>query len=200
MLGWYEMSYSIGFNIGPGAPILCSWINFSIGRWKIDKYNAIHVVIVILTIILFIVLHFELRDLSKELDNLKAKYSQNHLTTSDSKQQQQQLQHPSPGLMKWKDLFQIDIASLCITYGIIRYGCNIIIALISMYALSLFHWEVNSLSWMTISTSFIIYIGIAIMIKCKLFQGRRKNFFFYSTALIFSIFSFGNLLLPKSHL
>ena len=68
--------------------------------------------IVIVSILLFIILWFQLTDLSKELDRMKQKYSH------QQEQQQQQQQQPTHNLMKWKELLQIDIITLCVSYYI----------------------------------------------------------------------------------
>ena len=74
VLTWYEMCFAVGLNVGPGAPVIFSWVDLNIGEWRIDKYNALHVFIVLVAVLLFVLLWFQLGDLSKELDQLKIKY------------------------------------------------------------------------------------------------------------------------------
>ena len=98
--------------------------------------------------------------------------------------------------MRWRELWHPNIISLCITYGIIRYGTNITITLIAMYAVSTFKWSVNLLSWMTIAGGFSGFLMITILIRCNVFKGIRQNYFFYFSALNVTLFILAMLPLP----
>ncbi|XP_066922701.1 uncharacterized protein [Clytia hemisphaerica] len=209
VLGWNEICYSIGFNIGPGAPILFTLIDFQIGSWKIDKYNAVHIFITIISMFLYIAMWFCLSNTSKELEEIKAKFSHHiddprvestgkqHDLADTTKSEDVISTGTKSGLvMHWKQLVNVDIVTLCLSYGIMRYAINTMMSLIVMYALSQFHWNVASLSRLNIIASTLIYIIITVLIKYKVFQGLRKSYFCYATALTLTIFSFANLLLP----
>ena len=99
--------------------------------------------------------------------------------------------------MKWRDFLQPDILSLCVTYGLVRYTVNTLISIASMYAVSLFHWSVDSLSWMHIISGASAYFIIIIIIRLKIVRGIRRTYFAYLWASIFVVFAFVDLMLPK---
>ena len=74
VLGWYEIMYAIGINLGPGLPILFSFVNIHIGWWTINENNIIPVIIVLSVSIIFVFGWFYVIDLSKELDSIKAEF------------------------------------------------------------------------------------------------------------------------------
>ena len=208
-------------------PIFFSWVDLQLGAWKIDKYNAVNVLLSLLGCIVFMISFFFVADLSKELDQLKAKYSNtNHTkarklkakynntkarqTSKIQTKKPQQSNKDSPMsnnidddeqhqvLMKFKDLIQINILVLIISYGIIRYATIILVSMISMYAMSMFHWLIYFLSWIHLGSGTSAYAIITILIKLKIFKGTRKRmYFFYITASIFTLLALVSLLLPR---
>ena len=75
VLGWYEILYAVGVNVGPGLPVLLSFVNFKIGWWLIDENNVIQVITAVSVLIIFVVTWFHVIDLSKELDLIKADFT-----------------------------------------------------------------------------------------------------------------------------
>ena len=74
VLGWYEILYSVGINLGPSLPVLFSFVNIQIGWWRINENNIIPLIIATSVFIIFIVSWFHVIDLSKELDSIKAEF------------------------------------------------------------------------------------------------------------------------------
>ena len=74
----------MGINLGPGLPVLFSFVNIHIGWWKINEYNLIQVVTAISVFIIFIFGWFYVIDLSKELDSIKAEFL--HHEKNDNKE------------------------------------------------------------------------------------------------------------------
>ena len=122
---------------------------------------------------------------------MKQKYSH------QQEQQQQQQQQPTHNLMKWKELLQIDIITLCVSYSVIRYSCNASAALIAMNAATLLKWPVSWISWLTIAGSGSTFLLITLLIKCRVFKGLRRNYFFYLSAINITMFMLALLPLPK---
>ena len=69
VLSWYEIMYAIGINLGPGLPILFSFVNIHIGWWTINENNIIPVITVLSVSIIFVFGWFYVIDLSKEQIN-----------------------------------------------------------------------------------------------------------------------------------
>ena len=74
VLGWYEILFAIGINLGPGLPVLFSFVNIQIGWWTINENNIIPVITVLSVSIIFVFGWFYVIDLSKELDSIKAEF------------------------------------------------------------------------------------------------------------------------------
>ena len=74
VLGWYEILYAVGINLGPGLPILFSFINIHTGWWTINENNSIPVITTLSVFVIFIVGWFYVIALSKELDSIKAEF------------------------------------------------------------------------------------------------------------------------------
>ena len=74
VLGWYEILYAVGINLGPGLPILFSFVNIHLGWWTINENNIIQVITALSVFIVFIAGWFYVIDLSKELDSIKAEF------------------------------------------------------------------------------------------------------------------------------
>ena len=100
-------------------------------------------------------------------------------------------------LMGFRDLIQPDIISLCTSNGINRYAVNSLLAMISMYAMSLFQWRVSFLSWLHVVSGFAGYLIILIIMYAKFLNGMEPIYYSYLSATILSLFAFVNLLLPK---
>eukprot|EP00111_Clytia_hemisphaerica_P022755 TCONS_00066978-protein len=232
VLSWYELCFAIGMAMGPGAPVFFSWVYFKVGGWRVDKYNALHVFLVIVSVLLFIILWFQLTDLSKDLDRMREKYSQNEQTENTCHDDDSEDLHkrqiesdqcsninkrqksfatsqkswkidngstepPERKLMKWKELLQIDIVSLCTCYTILRYATNASASLIAMNAATLFHWPVSWISWLTITGSGSSFLYITMLIRCGVFNGLKQNYFFYLSSLNVSLILIAVLPLPR---
>ena len=266
IISWYEICYSIGLNLGPGIPVIFSWLNIKIGGWKIDKFNVVHILIALISLLIFIISWFRITDLSKELDKLTIEYGKESFKTvscqhdngviqelverklkesnkinkchenldsedvqrykldvenntdlkfcrtkkyhnneesilqksesCSTNMQNGQDKSSNSTLVKRQDLMRIDIFSLCLSYGIIRYTANTDFAMLSMYAMSLFDWRVNSLSWVQLITSFSSYLIIFSMVYAKLFRSLETSFYCYVTSCSLALSSFVLLLVP----
>ncbi|XP_066932542.1 uncharacterized protein [Clytia hemisphaerica] len=221
VLSWYELFFAIGMATGPGAPVIFSWVYLKIGGWIINKYNALHVFLVVLLALLFIILWFQLTDLSKDLDRMREKFNimskssheeqalkkrsgkinsgKDRLTNGEICKSNKHAFVPkgSRKLMEWRELLQIDIISLCTCYTIIRYCTNASVALITMDAATLFHWPVSWISWLTIAGACTHFLVITTLIKCRVFKGLRRNYFFYLSALNLTFVMLAIIPLPR---
>uniref|UniRef100_A0A7M5XBD5 Major facilitator superfamily (MFS) profile domain-containing protein n=2 Tax=Clytia hemisphaerica TaxID=252671 RepID=A0A7M5XBD5_9CNID len=211
ILSWYELFFAIGMAVGPGAPVIFSWVNLKIGHWWINKYNALHVFLTLLLVLLLILLWFQLTDLSKDLDCMKEKHLRQRSQLQCKKDEQRgslaSTEHhdnerynkkgQSRKLMKWKELLQIDIITLCGCYTILRYAANASAALIAMDATTLFHWPVSWISWLTIAGAGTNFLGITMLIKCGVFKGIKRNYFCFLSAINTTMFILALMLLPK---
>lgn len=171
------------------------WIDVKVGAWRINRYNAVHVFLAIVGLIIFAISCFQVVDLSKELDAIKAKYSETKGGKDNSKKLSTTKQKYD--LMRFKDYLQADIISLTATYGVIKYATNTLTSMISMYALSLFHWPINVLSWMYLTSGFAGYFLIIVLVYLKVFKGMNRIYYVYITACSITLFSLVDLLLPK---
>eukprot|EP00111_Clytia_hemisphaerica_P016634 TCONS_00049317-protein len=203
VFGWYEIWFSVGINVGPGMPVFFSWVNIKLGRWKIDKYNALNVVLSLIGFIIFILSYFFVADLSKELDHLKKEYENTNEMETPEKQEDVKELSPSKtedavdSKFSIMELVQVDIVSLVITYGVIRYATSSLLSMISMYAMSLFHWGITFLSWMHLCSGFAVYAFIIVLIKYDIFQGVQRMYYFYVSSSIFALVAFIVLMLPR---
>eukprot|EP00111_Clytia_hemisphaerica_P004741 TCONS_00013628-protein len=187
----------------------------------INKYNALHVFLVVLLALLFIILWFQLTDLSKDLDRMREKFNamsksshdeqalekrsgkinsgMDRLTTGEICKSNKHASVPkgSRKLMEWKEILQIDIISLCTCYIIIRYCTNAAPSLIVMNAATLFHWPVSWISWLTIAGAGIHFLVITMLIKFGVFKGLKSNYFFYLSALNLTLVILAIIPLPR---
>ncbi|XP_066932544.1 uncharacterized protein [Clytia hemisphaerica] len=221
VLSWYELFFAVGMATGPGAPVFFSWVNLKIGGWMINKYNALHVFLVVMLALLFIILWFQLTDLSKDLDRMREKFNtmsksshdeqalekrskkinsgKDRLTTGENGKSSKHASVPKEArkLMEWRELLQIDIISLCTCYIIIRYCTNASTSLIVMNAATLFHWPVSWISWLTIAGACTYFLVITILIKFGVFKGLRRNYFFYLSSLNLTLVMLAIIPLPR---
>ena len=198
VLGWYEIFASIGMNIGPGLPVVFTLMDIHIGWWKIDKYNAIQFFMAVFTFFIFFISCFKVTNLSKELEEIKAKYSvPSTLVKHKEEKDVTENEITKRRLMPVKDLFQIDILSLCFSYGIMRYIVSTAVAFVTMNSVSMFHWNSNTLSWLHVGVGSISYFLITLSVRFGVFKGRRKTFFLYVIALILGAMILSVLMLPR---
>ena len=205
VLGWYEIWYSIGLNIGPGLPALFSQIDFYIGQWKIDGYNIINILLVLITTIVLILSWFHISDLSKSLDRIKLKF--NVLSKQQGEEDKEEKKNggeekfdekTETGLIKWRQLLQIDIISLCLEYGIMRYVVNTCVTMVTFYAFSIFKWGSSSLGWLNLVIGSLSYVIIALLLKLHIFnKSLRRVYTFYLIASIFCVMVLLGLLIPS---
>ena len=148
VISWYEVFFQIGLNIGAGLPVVFTGLQFRIGFLKLDKLNMVNVLIALCSFVLVFVSYYNVTDLSKVLMDLEAtgkipiaagedqfalKASEKHadndfmtpkVTNSPSKSSQPDDQptgmNPSTNLMTFWHVFQFDIITLCLAYGIVR--------------------------------------------------------------------------------
>ena len=67
----------------------------------------------------------------------------------------------------------------------------------SMYAMSLFRWQVSILSWLHVGSGVAAYFLILLVIRTKILNGLKQIYFSYLLACILSFFGFVTLMLPK---
>ena len=185
VLGWYEILYAVGINLGPGLPVLFSFVNIEIGWWKINENNIIQVITAFSVSLIFIIAWFQVIDLSKELDSIRSEFEESSLISS-SDENDQVSEHKSPNgernLMEWKDLLQFDILLLALSYAFMRCTVSISVTDVTLVSTKTFYWKMNTLAWLHVTLGSSSYVLITLLVKYKFFKGRRTIFFPYVVA------------------
>ena len=202
VLGWYEILYSVGANIGPGLPALLSFVNIKVGWWVINENNFIQVITAFSVFLIFIVSWFQVIDLSKELDLIKAEFDRDGTTRLTKKNDNPKVVHvsnsPERNLMTWTDLLQFDILLLAFSYAFMRVVVLTTVTGLTLISSKTFHWNLNTLSLLHFVTGFITFFLITILVKLKVFKGRRTIFFAYIVAMCSALLYIPMLMLPKA--
>ncbi|XP_066924450.1 uncharacterized protein [Clytia hemisphaerica] len=263
VLSWYEFFYSVGMNVGPGLPILFSYVNIHIGSWKINKYNAIQFLTAAITLVIFVISWFLVIDLSKDLEKLgedavaiargrkqeddpervplvetcvrKQEEDQDRVPLVDARvreqkedpdweplvEEREREKDEDPEreplvdrddnsssntdgeasqerrLLGWRELFKLDILSLCLSYGVLRYSVTTAVAMVTLYSINTFHWQMNTLSWLHVIVGFSTYIFLMVLVYQKVFEGPLAIFYGYVMACSLAGCLLSLLVLPK---
>ncbi|XP_066920148.1 uncharacterized protein [Clytia hemisphaerica] len=210
VIGWYEVSYQIGINIGAGIPILFTGILIRIGFVKLDKLNMGNLLITVGSLALAIVSYFKVTDLSKNLERIESKnytdaldlstlnesrrtshircskLERADLSTADTKCTNNDSEStPSQvTLMKFSDLFNFDIITLCLAYGMGRYGIATLISSMTIIPPSMYGWSLNTLLIVVIVTNCVTLILSTLLVKYAFFKDPVRNFYLYIISLI----------------
>ena len=202
VLSWYEFLFAIGINIGPGLPIVFAYVDFQIGWWRVNKYNVIQFLTAVITFWMFLISWFYVIDLSKDLESLgENAVNQVRGETTKKKQKDQVKQDKdkrNEALLNWKGFVNIDIMSLCCSYGMMRYAVSTGLAMATLYAVNIFHWKINALSMLHIivgSSTYLIMFGLVHFEWCT---GKLAVFFNYIIGGILACTTLATLLLPKA--
>ena len=223
VLSWYEIIFSIGGNIGPGLPVLLSFVNIQIGWWKINENNVIQVLTAVSVFVIFVIAWFHVIDLSKELDAIKVEYGQGQEVTSSklicqnghADVKMKQISHENVkmikqgnevnapvksnvNLMKWKDLLQVDIMIMILSFAFLRSTTLIAVVDFTLFSTKTFHWKLNKLAWSHVVFGSISYLIIAIVVKYDVFKGRKTIFFSYIIAMCLALITLSLFMLPKA--
>ena len=194
-LGWLEICYAVGINIGPGTPVLFSGVQFTIfGGWEINQYNATSFFVAIINVLVFAFSWFYVSDLSKELNVLKKKNDKNEPTAETGRKESKN----STQFVEWRNMLSIEILALSLSYAFSRYAVSTTLLLTSIIAPIDFHWQINTLSWCHVLTGSTSYIVLSVFVKMKCFKGKRKIFFIYIIFITIAMMVLAALILPKA--
>ena len=201
VLGWYEILFAVGLNLGPGLPVLFSFVNIEIGWWKINENNIIQVITAFSVSLIFIIAWFQVIDLSKELDSIRSEFDEISLFSSSDENEQVNKQKSPNGerkLMEWKDLLEFDILLLALSYAFMRWAVTISVTDVTLVSTKTFHWKMNTLAWLHVILGSSSYVLITLLVKFKVSKGRRTIFFPYVVANCIALVIFSILMLPKA--
>ena len=200
VLSWYEVLYGFGANLGPGVPVLLSFVRIEIGWWKIDKNNAVPVILAFLVSILFCFSWFYVIDLSKELDLIKLDFDERVplQNNSHSEEKEKKSQEMRITLMKWTEFIQTDILLMAFSYAFIRANVIYCVGYVAMVTSNTFHWKMESHAWLNITLGVTSYLLTSMVVKLKLISGKRANFFAYIICLCAAMFVMALLMLPRA--
>ena len=218
VLNWYEIFYAIGINLGPGLPVLFSFVDIQIGWWRIDANNIINVLVFISVTLIFIASWFQVFDLSKELEKIKTDFDcgtynipkQNFYTDIQSKSNckdggigsplisPKEKSTPKRNLMKWKDLLQFEILLLTLSYAFMRVVVSNAVTDVTLIATKTFQWKMNELALLHIILGSSSYLLITLFVKLKVFTGTRTIFYAYISAIITTLIIIAMLVLPRT--
>ena len=216
VLGWYEILYAVGINLGPGLPVLFYSLDIQLGWWKINANNGLQVLTAVFILIIFGITWFQVIDLSKELESIKAEFERNDdsiskQTFDNSNSEQSKIKTRSiikdavdvemeteRKLMRWRDLLQFDIILLALSFALLRMIVMYVVTDVTLVSTHTFHWEMKTLGWLYVVIGTSSYFFIALLIKFNIFKGRSNIFFFYVIAICVSMIALTMLLLPKA--
>ena len=200
VLNWYQLFYGFGANLGPGVPVLLSFVNIKIGWWRIDENNVVPVLLAISVSILFCFSWFYIIDLSKELDLINLDFNQRESLQNvpRSIEKEKTSQESRVTLMKWTEFFQTDILLMAFSYAFIRANVIYCIGSVAMVTSNTFHWKMESHAWLHIILGLTSYLLTSILVKLKLISGKRTIFFSYIICLGGVMFVMALLMLPRA--
>ena len=206
VLSWYEICNGIGTNIGPGLPLLLSFVDIRIGWWRINENNAIQVLIVIAVFFIFCFSWVSVIDLSKELDLIKLEYNENVrlskkkdlLTIELAEAEHSKGENNRRNLMKWNEFFQIDILLLALSNGIMRVTVSYSTGYVTLVSVNIFNWSMNSLALLHMIMGSLSFLTTFTLVKLKIITGLRTLFFTYIYGLCTVMAMMAMLLLPKA--
>ena len=217
VLGWYEILYAVGVNLGPGFPVLFSFIDIQIGWWKINANNGLQVLTAIFIFLIFGVTWFQVIDLSKELDSIKAEFgrsdhnsiSNQSLDNKNTKQRKTKTgsssikevaskMKTSRTLMSWGDLLQIDVMLMALSFALLRMIVMYAVSDVTLVSTHTFNWQMKTLGWLHVAVGTSSYFLITLLIRFNVFKGRSSIFFFYVIGICISLIALTILLLPKA--
>ena len=200
VLSWYEILYGLGLNLGPGVPVLLSFVNIKIGWWRINENNAVPVLLAILVSIAFCFSWFYTIDLSKELDLIKLDFNERAPLQNNpcSEEKDKKSKNNNIILMKWRDFFQIDILVMSFSHAFMRACVVYCIGSVAMVTSNTFHWRMQSHAWLHVTLGLSSYLLTGMLVKLKLITGKRAVFFSYILGICASMFVMALLILPRA--
>ena len=174
----------ISYGIAPLSPLVFKWVNYQVFGMEINQYNAIGLLMVVVTILYQIVAYFCLTNLTKEPGyqiflKLEDREDQNSLASDKSSRKK---------LISFKEIFtNFDIDQILVevlvggvTYSQFEVGINLL-------ALNMFSW---SLTYLGIVTLVGIFLAAILMRVTSTFNSKLDvNFLAIVLLLINSILS-----------
>ena len=132
---------------------------------------------------------FRARDLSKDLERMKKKYAVS--------QEDGGVEATCKSLMKWTDLFQIDIITLCLAYSLIRYAVGTFTSSMTIMLPLNYHWSLNALLILLMCTNCFTSGTTIILVKLGLLKNPTRSFYLYILALVLTSFIITSLMLTE---
>ena len=176
IIWFYETLRQSGTVIGPLIPIITHSLDIQIfnGGWKIDKLNIANVVLAFAYFCVLCVCHTKLYDVSKIYDQMfDRKY--NNIKKQDSNQNEKKPTTEMRKVMKWRNLFQLDILTIVLSVSLSRYAstiCNLVVIATK------FSWSSDKVYPLTMASSIVFIALLSVMNGLQLFNGKHRNVFF----------------------
>ena len=174
-ISWYEMAFQVGRNVGSGTPVLFTWVHVHFGFWKLDKLNIVNMILAVFCLVATILNFFRARDLSKDLERMKEKYA------APQEDKERKDEKTSKSLMKWSELLQIDILTLCLAYSLIRYATGTFTSSMTIMLPMDYHWSLNGMLVLIMCTNCFTSVTTIILVKLLYYFGETTfilNHFF----------------------
>ncbi|XP_066921226.1 uncharacterized protein [Clytia hemisphaerica] len=89
----------------------------------------------------------------------------------------------STSLMKYSDLLQFDIITLCLAYGMVRYSVGTFISNMTIIAPSEYHWSLSTLLIVVMTSNWFTLAATLLLVKHGFFIDNKRNFYLYVTSL-----------------
>ena len=171
------MAFQVGRNVGSGTPVLFTWVHVHFGFWKLDKLNIVNMILAVFCLVATILNFFRARDLSKDLERMKEKYA------APQEDKERKDETTSKSLMKWSELLQIDIITLCLAYSFVRYATGTFTSSMTIMLPMDYHWSLNGMLVLIMCTNCFTSVTTIILVKLGLLKNPTRSFYLYILSL-----------------
>ncbi|XP_066927389.1 uncharacterized protein [Clytia hemisphaerica] len=191
-LTWIYISNTFGRNLGAIVIFSFTKVSFNIGDWVIDRLIAGNLFISIFAFILLILTYFKISNVSKELDEIKLTH---HQTPKEASKPT-----TNKSLMKWTDLFNKDILSIIISFGLIRFMALVYISNTTTLTATKYGWNSSYVFILFFSTNAIFSFLAFGLIQSKILENQDRSFYIYVLAICSSAIVLISFMLTKTDL
>lgn len=200
IIWFYETLRQSGTVIGPLIPLITHSLDIQIfnSGWKIDKLNITNVVLAFVYFCVLCVCHTKVYDVSKIYDQMFGRKYYDNIKKQDPNQNEKTPTTKVREVMKWKNLFQIDILSIVLSVSLSRYAstiCNLVVIATK------FSWSSDKVYPLTMASSIVFIALLSVMNGLRLFSGKPRNvFFIFVLCLLLMASNLTSLLLTATNL
>ena len=190
---WIFISNHVGRNLAAIAITIFTKVSFHIGDWYIDRLISSNLFISFFAFTLLVISYFKISNVSEELDELQVAHHQDIKQTSKPTTN-------NKSLMKWTDLFNKDILSIIISFGLIRYTAMVYISNTTTLAATKYGWSGSYVFILFFSTNAFFSVLAFCLIKSKILENQDRSFYIYVIAVCCSAFVLISFMLTKTNL